>query len=194
MPHLRPIIILALVLLPLAMAVADPPTAPIVIEGWDVDVQLVEQPDGTIIYRLTAPDGSDRELTPLQFAKHHFRREQSRSFINRVFNITSPIGIAWVTLGLLGQALFTGRMIVQWIVSERHHRSTIPVAFWWMSLVGASMLLVYFCWRKDIVGIIGQGLGWMIYTRNLVLIHGRSGTPEVYDDPDPEPALDEGAA
>lgn len=193
MPRLRLTILFALFLLPLA-AVADPPTAPVVIDGWDEDVQLVEQPDGTITYRLTAPDGSIRELTPLQFAKHHFRREQSRSFINRLFNITSPVGIAWVSLGLLGQALFTGRMIVQWLVSERHHRSTIPVAFWWMSVLGASMLLVYFCWRKDIVGIIGQGLGWMIYLRNLMLIYGRTGSPGEYDDPDPEATLEEGAS
>jgi lipid-A-disaccharide synthase-like uncharacterized protein len=45
------------------------------------------------------------------------------------------------------------------------------VAFWWMSLVGASMLLVYFIWRRDIVGILGQATGWFIYIRNLVLIH-----------------------
>ena len=191
---LRPIILLALLLLPLGAAVASPPMVPVVIEGWPEDVQLTELPDGTVVYQLTAPDGTTRELTPLQFAKYHFRREQSRSFINRLFNITSPIGIAWVTLGLLGQALFTGRMLVQWFVSERNRRSTVPVAFWWMSLLGASMLLAYFLWRKDIVGIIGQGLGWIIYIRNLALIYGRTQAPELSDDPDPEASLEESEA
>ncbi|MEE2680941.1 MAG: lipid-A-disaccharide synthase N-terminal domain-containing protein [Planctomycetota bacterium] len=100
----------------------------------------------------------------------------------------------WVSVGLLGQALFTGRMLVQWVASERRRRSTIPVMFWWMSLLGASMLLAYFIWRKDIVGILGQGLGWVIYIRNLALIYGgRSDSPGAGEDVDPEPALEEGA-
>lgn len=175
------------------VVVADPPTAPVVIDGWNETVELQERPDGSMVYLLTDPDGGQRELSPLQFAKQHYRREQSRSVINRLFNITSPIGIAWVTLGLLGQALFTGRMLVQWLVSERNRRSTVPVAFWWMSLLGASMLLAYFCWRQDIVGIIGQGLGWVIYVRNLVMIHARSGHVDTGDDPDPEASLEGGS-
>ena len=166
-------------------------TAPVDIKGWEQQVELLERPDGSIIYRLTAPDGSVEELSPLQFAKRHFRLEQSRSFVNRLFNITSPLGIAWVLVGLLGQALFTGRMILQWLASERMGRSTVPVAFWWCSLIGASMLLAYFIWRKDIVGVLGQGLGWFIYIRNLALIYG-SGSDEqvdVNEDPDPEPTL-----
>ena len=156
---------------PLPSQQEDRSSASIEIDGWGEDISLLEQEDGTFVYRLERPDGSFETLTPLQFAKRHFQREQGRDFINRLFNITSPIGILWVTIGLLGQALFTGRMLVQWVASERRRRSTIPVAFWWMSLLGASMLLAYFIWRKDIVGILGQGLGWMIYVRNLSLIY-----------------------
>ncbi|MEM8872751.1 MAG: lipid-A-disaccharide synthase N-terminal domain-containing protein [Planctomycetota bacterium] len=76
-----------------------------------------------------------------------------------------------VGLGLFGQVLFTGRMLVQWLVSEKQKRSTVPVVFWWMSLGGASLLLIYFVWRRDIVGVLGQGTGWGIYARNLWLIH-----------------------
>jgi lipid-A-disaccharide synthase-like uncharacterized protein len=76
-----------------------------------------------------------------------------------------------VGLGFLGQALFTGRMLVQWLTSERQRRSVVPVAFWWLSLAGASMLLGYFVWRKDIVGVLGQGTGWAIYVRNLWLLY-----------------------
>ena len=185
--------ILALLTLLLLGGLSAPPqTAEVAIDGWEESVRLEERPDGSIVYVLTGPDGTDEEMTPLQFAKRHFRREQSRTFINKLFNITSPLGIAWVGIGLLGQALFTGRMIVQWLASERKGRSTVPVAFWWMSLLGASMLLAYFIWRKDIVGVLGQGLGWMIYIRNLALIYGgRGDTPEIEDDPDPEPALEQ---
>ena len=179
---------------PLPSHQEDPGSASIEIGGWGEDISLLEQEDGTLVYRLERPDGSVETLTPLQFAKRHFQREQGRDFINRLFNITSPIGIAWVLVGLLGQALFTGRMVVQWMVSERRGRSTVPVAFWWLSLMGASMLLVYFIWRKDIVGILGQGLGWFIYLRNLSLIYGRrtsqQPSPGLQEDADPQPALE----
>ena len=170
----------------------DQSSASIEIKGWGEDISLHEQPDGTLVYRLERPDGSFETLTPLQFAKRHFQREQGRRFINSLFNITSPIGIAWVMIGLLGQALFTGRMLVQWMVSERKGRSTVPVAFWWLSLMGASMLLAYFIWRKDIVGILGQSLGWFIYLRNLSLIYGRrsarDASTDLQDDADSPPA------
>ena len=76
---------------------------------------------------------------------------------------------------MLGQVLFTGRMVVQWIASEKAQRSVIPTAFWWMSLGGATMLIIYFIWRVDIVGIVGQATGWFIYVRNLWFIYGASG-------------------
>ena len=179
---------------PLSSFQEDRSSASIEIKGWGENISLLEQEDGTLVYRLEQPDGTLETLTPLQFAKRHFQREQGRDFINRLFNITSPIGIAWVLVGLLGQALFTGRMVVQWMVSERRGRSTVPVIFWWLSLMGASMLLVYFIWRKDIVGVLGQGLGWMIYLRNLWMIHRGSArdAPSIGEDPDPEAALEGG--
>ncbi|MDY7108046.1 MAG: lipid-A-disaccharide synthase N-terminal domain-containing protein [Planctomycetota bacterium] len=104
-------------------------------------------------------------------------------------NITTPLGITWVAVGLLGQVLFAGRMLVQWLVSERRGRSVIPVAFWWMSLLGASMLLIYFLWRKDVVGVLGQTTGWTIYMRNLWLIYRRSLRRRLASDPAPQPQL-----
>ncbi|MAE60392.1 MAG: hypothetical protein CMJ49_03445, partial [Planctomycetaceae bacterium] len=53
----------------------------------------------------------------------------------------------WVVIGLGGQVLFAGRLVVQWVASEKQRRSVVPNAFWWMALGGASMLLVYFIWR-----------------------------------------------
>ena len=76
----------------------------------------------------------------------------------------------WAYIGIIAQALFTARFVVQWLASEKSRRSVIPISFWWMSLIGSTMLLVYFIWRRDIVGIIGQATGWVIYIRNLVLI------------------------
>jgi lipid-A-disaccharide synthase-like uncharacterized protein len=134
-------------------------------------VKLARLRDGSevfIVTRLGA--GTDRMLTPEEFAEFYYDQGSSRGWLSAIFNITSPVGLAWVALGLGGQLLFTGRMLVQWISSEKSRRSVIPVSFWWMSLAGATMLLVYFIWRRDIVGILGQATGWVIYIRNLVLI------------------------
>ncbi|MFQ5876957.1 MAG: lipid-A-disaccharide synthase N-terminal domain-containing protein [Acidobacteriota bacterium] len=77
----------------------------------------------------------------------------------------------WVLFGLLGQLFFTLRFLVQWLVSERRGRSTIPVAFWYLSLVGGGILFVYALWhRQDPVFTLGQSAGIFVYTRNLVLI------------------------
>lgn len=121
-------------------------------------------------------DGSQEKLRPKAFAALLEKYHREKSFFYRLLNITSPTGFAWVSLGLLGQVLFTGRMLLQWMTSEREKRSVVPVGFWWMSLAGASMLLVYFIWRRDIVGVLGQSAGWVIYLRNLWFIY-RPETP-----------------
>ena len=77
----------------------------------------------------------------------------------------------WVLFGILGQILFGSRFIVQWLASERRKESTIPVAFWYLSLLGGLILFAYAFWyRQDIVFTIGQSAGVFIYVRNLVLI------------------------
>jgi lipid-A-disaccharide synthase-like uncharacterized protein len=89
----------------------------------------------------------------------------------RLLNITSWAGLAWVMLGMVGQALFFARLLVQWLASERRQQSIVPVQFWWYSLLGGAMLFAYFVWRRDIVGVLGQTTGVVIYARNLRLIY-----------------------
>lgn len=141
-------------------------------------VQLIEQTDGTYGYMVENDDGSTAVLTPDQFARRLYVDSNARPWYYTPLNITSPAGVAWVAMGLLAQVLFTGRMIVQWLVSEKNKQSTVPVAFWWMSLIGATMLVVYFAWRKDIVGILGQSAGWLIYVRNLMMIYRTPVPPQ----------------
>ena len=76
----------------------------------------------------------------------------------------------WVAVGFLGQLLFFTRFIIQWIASERKGESVIPVAFWYFSISGALIILIYAIYRNDPVFIVGQGLALLIYTRNLILI------------------------
>ncbi len=76
----------------------------------------------------------------------------------------------WILLGFLAQACFTMRFVVQWVASERAKRSVVPVAFWFFSLFGGFLLLIYAIQRQDPVFIAGQGMGLVIYVRNLWLI------------------------
>jgi lipid-A-disaccharide synthase-like uncharacterized protein len=73
-------------------------------------------------------------------------------------------------IGFLGQALFSARFLVQWLVSERHGRSIVPAAFWYFSIAGSIILLLYAIHRRDPVFILGQSMGCFIYLRNLQLI------------------------
>jgi lipid-A-disaccharide synthase-like uncharacterized protein len=80
----------------------------------------------------------------------------------------------WITIGFLGQGLFTARMLVQWVASERRRDSVIPVAFWWLSLLGGFTLLAYALRQRDPVFFTGQSTGVIIYVRNLMIIHRKN--------------------
>ena len=76
------------------------------------------------------------------------------------------------------QGFFTMRFVVQWIASERARKSVIPVAFWFFSIGGGVLLLVYALYRRDPVFIAGQALGLVVYFRNLyfIIVNGRQAS------------------
>ncbi len=79
--------------------------------------------------------------------------------------------LLWLGIGLVGQTLFMMRFIVQWLHSERHQKSVIPVSFWYFSLLGGLTVLAYGVHRADPVIILGQLPGTFVYARNLMLIN-----------------------
>ncbi|MHA1151073.1 MAG: lipid-A-disaccharide synthase N-terminal domain-containing protein [Alphaproteobacteria bacterium] len=76
----------------------------------------------------------------------------------------------WLGMGFLGQAFFSCRFLVQWLVSERQKRSIIPHAFWYFSLLGGATLLAYAIYKEDPVFVVGQVAGLLIYSRNLYFL------------------------
>ncbi len=78
--------------------------------------------------------------------------------------------VLWLVLGFSAQALFGARFIVQWFKSERAGMSVMPVSFWYLSLFGSLLLLIYAIHRRDAVFMVGQLAGSLIYMRNLYLI------------------------
>jgi lipid-A-disaccharide synthase-like uncharacterized protein len=80
-------------------------------------------------------------------------------------NISSGL----LLLGVTGQIIFTFRFIIQWLHAEKIRQSVIPLSFWYYSLVGSMLIIVYSVFRKDPVLFIGQLCGAVIYYRNIVL-------------------------
>ncbi len=88
----------------------------------------------------------------------------------------STTEIIWLGIGFLGQGVFFMRWVVQWIASEKHAESRVPIAFWYMSLIGGLITLAYAIYRKDPVFIAGQSVGAIVYLRNLMLIYRSNQT------------------
>lgn len=76
----------------------------------------------------------------------------------------------WLVIGLIGQALFSMRFLIQWIKTERERKSIVPIAFWYFSIAGGITLLAYAIHRRDPVFILGQAVGILIYSRNLYFL------------------------
>ena len=76
----------------------------------------------------------------------------------------------WLAFGLVAQLFFTARFLVQWISSERAGKSVVPMAFWFFSMGGGLMTLVYGVVKREPVIIVGQSLATIIYIRNIMLI------------------------
>lgn len=84
---------------------------------------------------------------------------------------------AWLAFGLLGNALFFSRFLVQWIASERAGKSVVPTVFWHLSLAGSAVLLVYALHKRDPVFILAYLPNAFVYLRNLQLIRRSEDGP-----------------
>ena len=136
--------------------------------------------DATVIYEFVAP-AALAERGPMTATEYELilseriaaweARPGWEQALLGFFNITSWVNFGWVAIGLLGQIAFFGRMFIQWIVSEKSRQSQVPELFWWFSFLGGICLFTYFVWRVDVVGVLGQSSGVVIYARNLRLIH-----------------------
>jgi len=80
----------------------------------------------------------------------------------------------WAFVGFAGQALFTARFFVQWLASEKKKESVMPVAFWYFSIIGGSISLIYAIAIGSLPFSLGQATGLIIYLRNLQLIRRKA--------------------
>ena len=77
----------------------------------------------------------------------------------------------WATVALVGQALFGGRFILQWFVSEYKQKSHVPISFWYLSIAGSLILLSYSIHIKNPIFMLSFSLNTLIYMRNLHLLY-----------------------
>jgi lipid-A-disaccharide synthase-like uncharacterized protein len=94
---------------------------------------------------------------------------ETASWLERLFD--NP----WIALGLLGQALFAVRFLIQWIASERAKRVVIPMSFWIVSILASTLVLAYGVLKADLVIILGQLTGFVVYGRNIALHRAQNG-------------------
>ncbi len=92
------------------------------------------------------------------------------SGVGQWWNNQSSSDILWHVFGFVAQAMFFSRWLVQWIMSERAQKSVVPVIFWFLSLFGGIMMLIYVTYLGSPALIIGQAVGLTVYIRNIMLI------------------------
>ena len=83
---------------------------------------------------------------------------------------------SWLAIGLAGQAVFGFRFFFQWLHSEKHGESKIPISFWWMSVIGTLLSAAYFMHKSQFVALLGNGPQLIPYIRNLVLVYRKKRT------------------
>ncbi|HVU26239.1 MAG TPA: lipid-A-disaccharide synthase N-terminal domain-containing protein [Verrucomicrobiae bacterium] len=91
---------------------------------------------------------------------------------NLIWSNGKLLGIEWSVwkiVGWLGNAIFFSRFFVQWYVTEKKKQVTVPVAFWWLSLAGSLLLLIYALRKTDSVFIFAYLFPWIPYLRNLII-------------------------
>jgi lipid-A-disaccharide synthase-like uncharacterized protein len=136
-------------------------------------VYLEKESDGGMVYLVRHGNGEIDRATPAEMSQQLYDAAKSGSFLG----LSNPAVALWLGIGFFGQVLFTGRMVVQWVASERKGKSVVPPLFWWMSLIGSLMLLAYFFWRRDPIGLLGQAFGSFIYLKNIMWIRNESRQP-----------------
>ena len=83
------------------------------------------------------------------------------------------------SIGFIAQILFSSRLVIQWITSEKQHKVITPTLFWTLSLIASFLLFVYGYLRNDFAIMLGQALTYFIYIRNLQLQNEWQKLPKI---------------
>ncbi len=105
-------------------------------------------------------------VTPILAAL--FMLHDAGEFIRNFFQ-NEKVPLWLLVFGSMGQVIFTLRFVYQWAYSFHYKQSLLPNGFWIISLVGSSVIVIYGIIRLDPVLVLGQSVGFVAYTRNLII-------------------------
>jgi len=97
-----------------------------------------------------------------------FVLQNAHYFVTNFF-ANKDIPIWLVIFGTLGQVLFSLRFVYQWLYSLSKNESLLPIGFWLISLVGSGIIVIYGIIRIDPILILGQSVGFIAYSRNIII-------------------------
>lgn len=72
-------------------------------------------------------------------------------------------------LGVVGQLLLNCRYLYQWYYSEQAQESLLPLGFWVISAVASLLVVAYSLYAADVVLLVAQSLGLVVYGRNIII-------------------------
>jgi len=99
---------------------------------------------------------------------YYFGIQHADEFVVSFFK-NDKVPLWLLIFGSLGQITFTFRFVYQWIYSVKRKESVLPIGFWVISLIGSFIIIAYGIIRKDPVLILGQSVGFIAYTRNIII-------------------------
>ena len=105
-------------------------------------------------------------VTPILAAL--FMLHDASEFIRNFFQ-NEKVPLWLLVFCSMGQVIFTLRFVYQWAYSFHYKQSLLPNGFWIISLVGSSVIVIYGIIRLDPVLVLGQSVGFVAYTRNLII-------------------------
>ncbi len=105
-------------------------------------------------------------LTPVVVAV--LAMHDASAFVAEFFD-NDEVPLWLLIFGTSGQIIFTLRFVYQWLYSRHAGESALPIGFWVLSLTGSAMIVIYGIIRLDPVLILGQSVGFVAYSRNIVL-------------------------
>jgi lipid-A-disaccharide synthase-like uncharacterized protein len=89
-----------------------------------------------------------------------------------------PYDMIWGMVGVVGQLIFGIRFLIQWLKSEQVGHSVVPIVFWYCSLLGGAISLVYTIHMQAWPLVLGQAMPIPIYARNIWMIYRDRRTAE----------------
>lgn len=129
----------------------------------------------SLLFTLFLMGGTMLTIVLFYVLQSYFIPSNSAAWFRSPFS-QEAVDPLWHVLGASGLILFNSRFWIQWVDAEKAQESRLGPMFWWTSLLGGFLTLIYFAKLGDPVNMLGPGFGIIPYARNLMLIYKKKDT------------------